>query len=322
MIDRVKQQIQNARLAGVLLSMLVLSLLTGCASGPRLASPSEMGVPQRVMIEGIPFHAQQEYQCGPASLAMVLNASHVDVDVDTLIPQVFLPGREGSVQPEMQAAVRRYQRISFVLDGTFESLLRELAAGYPVVVMQNLSLPAWPMWHYAVAIGYDLGEEVMTLHSGEQANRLESLRRFDATWARSNRWAMVALPPGELPVSIDEHKAAESIAAFEQVAGISAALPAWQAVVERWPTYAMGWFALGNTTHAEGNLSAAASAFKQAVELRPDLAAGWLNLGLTLESLNQRDEAITALRRAIRIEGKWQAQAESALQRLQQPLND
>lgn len=305
----------NARLAGVVLLMLGLSLLSGCASAPRLASPEAMGVPPRVQLEGVPFHAQREYQCGPASLAMVLNASGVDATVDELIPQVFLPHREGSVQPEMLATLRRQGRVPFVLDGRFESLLEELAAGHPVVVMQNLSLPAWPMWHYAVAIGYDLDDRLMTLHSGEEPERLESFRRFDATWARSERWAVVALPPGELPASTGPVRSLQAIADFERAQGPLAALPAWEALTRRWPEAAMGWFALGNARHGGGDPRGAAEAFQRATEADPQLAVAWLNLGLILEGLDAPDQAREAFARAAALPGPWQARAEEALDR-------
>lgn len=303
----------NARFAGVVL--LALSL-AGCASAPRLASPEAMGIPPRVQLEGIPFHAQREYQCGPASLAMVLNASGVEATVDELIPQVFLPHREGSVQPEMLATLRRQGRVPFVLDGRFESLLEELAAGHPVVVMQNLSLPAWPMWHYAVAIGYDLDEQWMTLHSGEEPERLESFRRFDATWARSDRWAVVALPPGALPASTGPVRSLRAIADFERAQGSLAALPAWEALTRRWPEHAMGWFALGNARHGGGDPRGAADAFQRATEADPQLAVAWLNLGLTLEGLEAPEQARHAFERAAALPGQWQTHAEEALDRL------
>ncbi|APX92697.1 hypothetical protein BWR19_06990 [Halomonas sp. 1513] len=310
-----QRQAWNARTAGVLLLMAALVLLSGCATSPRLASPGEMGVAERTYIDGVPFHAQRDYQCGPASLAMVLNHSDVDVSVDTLIPQVFLPNRDGSVQPEMQSTVRRYDRVSFVLDGNFASLLEELDAGHPVVVMQNLSLPLWPMWHYAVAIGYDLDEQLLTLHSGEEANRQESFRRFDATWARSERWAMVALPPGELPVSVGPRRAMDAIASFEQANDAEAALPAWRSVTERWPQDAMAWFALGNAEYGAGQPEEAVEAFRHATEQQPDLAVAWLNLGLTLEGLGEHSEAHRALQQAASLPGRWQDAAEQALTR-------
>lgn len=306
----------NARLAGVVLLVLGVLGLAGCASAPRLASPEAMGVPPRVQLEGIPFHAQRDYQCGPASLAMVLNAGGVDATVDELIPQVFLPGRDGSVQPEMLATLRRQGRVPFVLDGRIESLLEELAAGHPVVVMQNLSLPAWPMWHYAVAIGYDLDAEEMIVHSGMEAARRESFKRFDATWARSERWAVVALPPGELPASTGPVRSLQAIADFEQASGSLAALPAWEALTRRWPEAAMGWFALGNARHGGDDPRGAAEAFRRATEADPSLAVAWLNLGLTLAGLEAPERARDALEHAAALPGPWQSHAEEALGRL------
>ncbi|MFP2770039.1 PA2778 family cysteine peptidase [Oceanisphaera sp. KMM 10153] len=317
----IHRRLQNARLAGVFsLSVLILpALLSGCAAPPELSPEAETRLPAQAYVTGVPFHSQRDYQCGPASLAMALNASGVDIGVEQLIPQVFVPGREGSVQPEMMATVRRHQRISYPLDGSFDALLTEVNAGHPVVVLQNLSLPLWPMWHYAVAIGYDREREQLILHSGEQSRQVTDMSRFDATWARSGRWAMVALPPGQLPLSTTSQLATDSIAAFETSVGAEAALPAWQALVERWPEHAMGWFALGNALHASGDPQAAVEAFEQATEQDAGLAVAWLNLGLTQKGLGQRQQAIASLRRAAALPGRWQAQAEQTLTELAPP---
>ncbi len=310
-----RRRLQNVRLTGVLsLAVLMLpALLTGCAATPLLSPETGTRLASQAYVTGVPFHGQRDYQCGPASLAMALHASGVEVSLDQLIPQLFVPGREGSVQPEMMATVRRHRRISYPLDGSFDGLLSEVNAGHPVVVLQNLALPLWPMWHYAVVIGYHRERAQLVLHSGEQSRQVTGMGRFDATWARSGRWAMVALPPGQLPRSISSQQATDSIAAFEATAGAEAALPAWQALVERWPGHAMGWFALGNARYASGDPQAATRAFAQATTQDPGLAVAWLNLGLTQQGLGQRQQAIASLRRAAALPGQWQARAEQAL---------
>ena len=309
-------KVTNARDAGVLLFCTGLLLLTGCATGPPLPSTSDMRVTESAYIDSVPFHPQSDYQCGPAALAMALNASNVDVSVDDLIPQVFLPEREGSVQLEMQAVVRRYNRISYVLDGSTQSLIQELDAGNPVIVMQNLALSFWPIWHYAVVIGYDLHQSRITLHSGKEADRPMRFRRFDATWARSDRWAMVVLPPGKLPASTNPGNAIEAIVAFERANNAYDALPAWRSVVERWPKSAMGWLALGNAKHACGQIEKALFAFENATEQDPNLAAAWMNLGLTLKAIGQYDDARHALRMALSLPNPWHDRIKEALELL------
>lgn len=308
----------NARPAGVLVLVLLMLTLVGCASTPRLAETTEERLPRQLLLDDVPFHAQRDYQCGPASLAMVLNDGGFDVDVDTLIPQVFLPGREGSVQPEMLATVRRHGRIPFVIEGRLDALLTEVASGHPVVVMQNLALPAWPMWHYAVAIGFDLDRDELILHSGEEPRRVESFRRFDATWARSERWAFVALPPGQLPEGVRPAAAMEAISAFERLHGAEASLPAWAALADRFPGNGMVQFGLGNARHASGDSEAAIAAFERAVSAQPELAVAWLNLGLARRGQGDLGGARDALERAAAQPGHWQPHAREALDALQE----
>ena len=305
--------LSNARIAGVFIMLLMLS---ACARNPVLLQSSYSELPPQVEIESVPFHAQTEFQCGPATLAMVLNHQEVDAKVDQLIPQVFLPERDGSVQPEMLATVRRYGQLAYPIRGTMDALLGHLAAGDPVVVMQKLSLPIYPMWHYAVAIGYVLSSEELILRSGEIERHTLSFSRFDATWARTDRWGFVVAEPGTLPTGITARNALEAISAYEETNGPQAALSSWQAFVERHPVNAMGQFALGNALYADQQPDGARNAFKRATELEPSMGAAWLNLGLLLLQQDEPGAAREALMQAASLEGSWQEKARLALNSL------
>lgn len=304
----------SARWPGAFLLLAMTFLLGGCASTPPLSEGTRASVPSRLVLDEVPFHGQRQYQCGPATLAMMLGHAGRPAAVDELIPQVFLPGREGSVQPEMLAAVRRHGRIPFVIPGSMDALVQETAAGHPVAVLQNLSLSWWPAWHYAVVVGYDLEREVLVLHSGETPFREVEQGRFDATWARSDRWAFVVLPPGDLPASSVGRSAIRAVADFEAVQGSEAALPAWQALVARRPEMAMAQFGLGNALAASGDRRGAAAAFERATRNDPGLAAAWLNLGVVQRSLGETAAADEALERAAGIPGPLQGRAQSLLE--------
>ncbi|WNL37591.1 PA2778 family cysteine peptidase [Halomonas sp. PAMB 3232] len=299
-----------ARTAGVFVLALWLS---GCARHPVLLESTYRTITPRVELTDVPFFAQREYQCGPASLAMVLNHQGESVALETLIREVYLPGREGSLQPEMLASVRRHDLIPYVIRPTLDALLHHLNAGEPVVVMQNLALPVYPLWHYAVAIGFDLANERLLLRSGEIERHALAFSRFDATWARSERWGFVVKAPGELPVDVSARGAVDAISAFEALNGASAALPSWQALVERHPESGLAWFALGNAFYSEGEPSSARHAFEAATRADPMLGAAWLNMGLLLALENDMEASQAALRRAAEIAGPWQARAQELL---------
>jgi tetratricopeptide (TPR) repeat protein len=287
--------------AGVVLSVV---LLAGCAtpqtSALRARPPSQL--PPSASLQHVPFFAQEKYQCGPASLAMALAASGADTTPDALQPLVYLPAREGSLQPEMLAAARRLGRLAVVLPPRLDAVLSEVAAGRPVIVLQNLSLPIAPVWHYAVVIGYDVARDEITLHSGVTAQERMPLEVFERTWARSGHWAMVVDRPDRLPQTPAPEQLAAAAIALERV-DPAAARSAYEALTRRAPELLLAWIGLGNTAYAARDYPLAARAFERATRLDPDAADAWNNLALAQLALGRRDDARTAVLRAISLGG-------------------
>jgi predicted double-glycine peptidase len=259
-------------------------------------------VAPRAALENVPFFAQKEYECGPAALAMVLNNAGVAVTPDALVEQVYLPARKGSLQVEMLAATRQRGLIAYPLQPALQDLLQEVAAGHPVLVFQNLSLPIYPVWHYAVVIGYDLERNTITLHSGETARMEMSLFTFERTWARGNFWAMLALPPQTLPSTANATAYARSVAALESSHPDVARLAYTQALV-RWPGDANLQFGLGNSAYAVHDLAAAATAYQAASDAQPDFADAWNNLAQARLELGDKMAAKAAIARAVSLGG-------------------
>ena len=111
----------------------------------KLNTPDDL--PPAVELSQTPFFPQTEHQCGPAALATVLQPHHVDVSPQTLSSQLYIPAREGSLQVEMAVTARRYGMLPYPLNPEFADLLAEIAAGHPVLVLQNLRFDWWPQWH-------------------------------------------------------------------------------------------------------------------------------------------------------------------------------
>jgi tetratricopeptide (TPR) repeat protein len=288
--------------AGVFI--LAAALLAGCAA-PQVSNLIERrpaDLPAATEIAGTPFFAQADYQCGPASLAALLVYAGRAVTPESLVSQVYLPGRKGSLQAEMLAGARRHGLVAYPLAPRLEALLEEIAAGTPVLVLQNLALDWAPLWHYAVAIGYDLDERVLVLRSGVTRRQLMRLDTFEHTWARSGYWAMLALPPGRLPASAAEQAYVAAVAALERV-DPAAARRAYEAALARWPQSLAAELGQGNASYATHDLAAAAAAYRRATERHPASADAWNNLAQALIELGHRDEALAAARRALALGG-------------------
>jgi tetratricopeptide (TPR) repeat protein len=282
--------------------------LAGCAAPPAVQQLTQSwppGLAPRAELAGVPFFAQDEHECGPASLAMLLQAGGVAATPAQLSPEVYLPGRQGSLQQELLIAARRHGLPAYVLGPTLPDLLAEVAAGHPVLVFQNISLPIYPIWHYAVVIGYDRERGSLLLHSGRTERLAMSLATFERTWARAGHWAMVALPASELPATAHEERFTAAVVALERL-DPHAARRAYAAALERWPEQPALLLGAGNAAYAQGDLAGAAEAYRRAVKTRPELADAWNNLAQVLmESgrADQRDEALRAAEQALALGG-------------------
>lgn len=295
--------------------------LAGCASTPQtgelLARPPG-DLPVAATVDNVPFYPQEAYQCGPAALATVLSHSGVSLEgPGELVPEVYIPARQGSLQPEMLATARRFGRVSYPLVGELEAVLREVTAGHPVVVFQNLGLNWLPQWHYAVLVGYDLAGEEVLLRSGTTENHDTSLKLFERTWQRGGHWAFVALEPGELPAGAEPGRYFEAVAAFEQVNPPEAVARAWRSGLRRWPQSRLMAMGLSNHLYAEERFRDAADVLQELLEYHPDDADAHNNLAHALLALGETEAAREHARRAVALGGEREQQYRETLSRIE-----
>lgn len=255
-------------------------------------------LPRRLNLTAVPFFPQTALQCGPAVLATLLQHAGRSVSPDALERAVFVPERGGSLQLEMLAAGRTHDVVPTLLPPRLEAVLREVAAGHPVGVLLNLSLPIAPMWHYAVVVGYDLDQREILLRSGETREQRMPLATFEHTWARSRHWAFVALPPGELPLTAEPATVRDALLGFSLVAPPARAVTAWEAAATRWPDDPVLGLGLGNSHVTAGNLPRAAAVFATVAQ-RTDSAAAWNNLAAAQLQLGDLAAAEAAAQRAV-----------------------
>lgn len=299
--------------SGGIAALVVALLLSGCGT---LTLRYGDSLPSQAYVAA-PFFAQDIHHCGPAALAGALAASGVVTTPELLAPQVYLPGREGSLQLELVAAVRGAGRVAYVLEPpVLEEALREVAAGRPVLVLQNLGLSWYPRWHYALLIGYDLQAGSVTLHSGTERDYAIALTTFDRTWARAGRWALLVLQPDVLPATARELPYLAAVAALERSDPGSAEI-AYRTALLRWPASLAAQLGLGNARYRQRDLVGAEQAFAAAIAAHPDAAVAYNNHAHILDRLGRRDEALAAARRAVALAGDSLPDARCTLDEIQ-----
>lgn len=280
-----------AKRAAQALALFVFWTLAGCGTIP--AAVSHYGpAPGRLELVDTPFYSQEQFQCGPAALTTLLTASGVETTLDEVTAQVYLPARQGSLQTEILAATRAAERVPYVLAPGLSSITSELAAGRPVLVLQNLGVSWAPRWHYAVVVGTDADRKQIVLRSGTDARRITRTSVFLRTWQRSGFWAVTTLKPGELPADPDRARYAEAVAGLEQTGHYQAARDAWLAGLSHWPNDTVIRFGLANTEYALGHFTAAERLYLDMLSEDSGLLTARNNLAMTLIAMGQSDDAL------------------------------
>lgn len=282
-----------------LLILLLIALLGGCArTTATLVDDAQL--PVRAELDDVPFYPQDDYQCGPAALATMLSQRGIATTPDALVGQVYIPQRKGSLQVEMVAAARSSGLLVYLLQPRLEDLLGEVAAGNPVLVLQNLAFTRWPQWHFAVVVGYDLSTQQIVLRSGTTRRWVGGFREFERSWAKAGRWAVVTLKPDQMPHLPQETVWLRSASDLEEVGQVRAARTAYEAAVSRWDS-ALSQFALANSQYAAGETGAAEQSLRASVRLDPGFAIGWFNLSQVLAEQGCATSARAAQACAIRL---------------------
>ena len=298
-------------------ALATLGLLSGCSAVPTAPGTSTVTVSIQELSE-VPFYPQEAYQCGPAALAEVLTYSGIARSPDDLVAAVYVPGLRGSLQTEMIAATRAQGRLVYPLQ-TPEEIQAQLRNGSPVLVFQNLGLPQYPRWHYAVVIGWNPGREVI-LRSGTTRRLVLNETTFLRTWQWGGQWAQVILPPDRLPARPEPTRYLSSARQLESIGQTAAALSAYQAAARQWPDQDLAWLAWSNLllqTPGETATREALDVINQGLSHNPNSETLRLNQAGILLTLGKREEARGVARDIASREGPWQQQAAGLLHRIE-----
>ncbi|MDE3010031.1 MAG: PA2778 family cysteine peptidase [Pseudomonadota bacterium] len=279
----------RSRLAAAAASLWLGACVT-IHEGSTPASRSGVG-PAAVELAAVPFFPQEIHACGPAALAELLVREGVDITPEVLSDEVYLPGREGTLAPELVASVRRHGLLPELLPARSEAVLHAVAQGRPVLVLQNLGLDMLPHWHYAVVVGYDLGRQEVLLRSGLERRQRMSLFTFEQTWLRGGGFALTAVRPDQLPLY------ATAAQWLQTLTDAHAPAAAWERAAKHWPGSAAASFGLANARLArpQPDLHAAEQALSDAIRDDPDFLPAYNNLALVLARQNNWVEARKAI---------------------------
>lgn len=179
--------------------------------------PSKIqGLAERVELSGVPFFRSEAYQGGPVALASMLYQQGIVITPGLLDEPLHLPGAEADLERNIQVLARKYGMLVYPLDAELPQLLRQVTAGYPVMVRLTEGSAFWAQPRYAVLVGYDQRKRTVLLRSGMDRRLMMDFSAFESAWQSAGHWAVLILRPGQLPVGVDAQRWRQAADALAQ----------------------------------------------------------------------------------------------------------
>ncbi len=162
-------------------------MLPSCAAPSRIPPPGTARI-----IQNVPFFPQEAYQCGPASLAGVLNYWGGKVSPGEIAAEIFSAGARGTLDLDLLFYARRKGWEAVQYRGSLEDVRRNVDAGRPLIVLVDEGLWVYRKGHFMVVVGYD--ERGVFVNSGGKEREYLSAGKFGKSWQRAGFWTLRVTP--------------------------------------------------------------------------------------------------------------------------------
>ena len=254
------------KIALVVAATLVFS---ACASGPKpqLENHLPAALPRAQKV-GVAFHSQARYLCGPTVLQMAAQDLAPLTAAAEYKALTFTDAAHGTYKSEMLSATRRLGLAPYRVPG-IEEALQLVSDEQPVIVFLNLGLSWWPVWHYALLVGYDAVANEVILHSGPHAFQRLSFVRFYDSWVLGGKWSYIVVKPDQVPRLAAFDEVLDNAMVFERIRRPNQARELYEQISRIWPRRFEGPMGLANIAFAEGDKGGAIRFSRTALERDP-----------------------------------------------------
>lgn len=164
-----------------------------CFSCSCVGPPSTLSAQPARVIEGVPFFPQEKFQCGPASLAGVLNYYGWKVSPAEIAAEIFSRQARGTLDMDMVFYARKKGLRAEKYRGSFEDLQAQISSRRPLIVLIDQGLWVYQSHHFMVVVGYD--ERGVIVNSGREERKFLFRDSFLNTWKKTKFWTLRITPP-------------------------------------------------------------------------------------------------------------------------------
>ncbi len=164
--------------------ILLISLLISSCSLHSVSEPLK----EFNFIENVPFFPQEEYQCGPASLAGVLNYNGLNISPEEIAREIYSKSVRGTLTIDMALFAEKKGFSVSQYSGSLNDIRKNIDSKIPVIVMIDTGIFFVQQNHFMVITGYN--EDGIVANSGREKSKFIPEKKFLSMWEKTNFWTL------------------------------------------------------------------------------------------------------------------------------------
>ncbi|OPY71285.1 MAG: Peptidase C39 family protein [Syntrophorhabdus sp. PtaU1.Bin002] len=149
-------------------------------------------------IENVPYFAQEDFQCGPAALATVVNYWYLkdrsarQLSIENIVADIYSPSARGVLGVDLGLYARKLGFDVTDRAGSVEDIKRNIDLGVPVVILVDYGMFAYQQNHFMVVKGYT--NDGVIVNSGREENQVILAEDLNKIWKKTGFWSLIVRP--------------------------------------------------------------------------------------------------------------------------------
>lgn len=144
---------------------------------------------EEYLIESVPFFPATEYQCGPASLASVLNFIGVNISPQQIAEEIYSEGAKGTADFDIILYIKKLGLKPVLYQGSLEDLKEKIKSNKPLLVLVDEGLWFYKKYHFMVVVGFT--DTAVVVYSGQKRYEKINNPEFIKKWGKTNFWTLL-----------------------------------------------------------------------------------------------------------------------------------
>jgi ABC-type bacteriocin/lantibiotic exporter with double-glycine peptidase domain len=174
-----------------LFCLCMLLLFNGCAGTEKVSG-------ERLTVVEVPFFPQETFQCGPASLATVINYWHEktgaakNLTPEAIAAKIYSPSARGVLGIDLEFYARKQGFQARQIAGTIDELKKSLDEGIPPILLVDYGFAQYQRNHFMVVKGYS--DSALLVNSGSKESERIGNEALLKVWKKTGYWMLLVKP--------------------------------------------------------------------------------------------------------------------------------